>query len=65
MTPDDLISWRTSEGLSQAEAAEVLGYSRGYYVEFEKGRRPLPVMLPMFLAARYHRIRPYPECLSS
>ena len=42
MTPSDLIQWRTARGLSQAQAATLLGVHRQSLTNYEKGKRPIP-----------------------
>lgn len=63
MTPEDLKEWRAVMGLkTQQDAAELLGYNRPYYAEFESGKRPIPENVALVCAAHFHRIKPWPEC---
>lgn len=61
MTPQDLKDWRARMDLTQAKAAELLGYRRAYYSEFETGGRPIPTLIPWACAAMFHRLKPWPE----
>ena len=62
MTPADLKDWREKMGLSQEAAAALLGYaSRAHYTRMELGKQPIPPLLPMALAAHFHRLKPWPE----
>jgi transcriptional regulator with XRE-family HTH domain len=41
MTPDALRRFREKQGLTQAQMADLLDYTRSYYNEIENGAKPL------------------------
>ncbi|HTV69311.1 MAG TPA: helix-turn-helix transcriptional regulator [Rhizobiaceae bacterium] len=53
MTPEQFKAWRRAMGLSQGEAAGILGLSRGSIENYERGRRredDRPVDIPASVA---------------
>lgn len=63
ITPADLRIWRERMGLSQQEAAALLGYSsRAHYTRMETGDQPIPPLMAMACAAHFHRLKPWPDC---
>jgi len=46
--PADIKAWRESAGLTQAQAAALIGYSVQAWEHWEQGRRPMrPVLLDL------------------
>lgn len=39
MTPDDFKAWRKSMGMTQTEAGDALGVSKGTIINYEAGKR--------------------------
>jgi len=47
-TPAEIKSWRESAGITQAQAAALLGYSVQAWEHWEQGRRPMrPVLFDL------------------
>lgn len=66
MTAEDFKAWRKAMNLSQVEAAQALGLSRGSVENYERGSRlgdGRPVLIPRSIslacAALYHRLEPW------
>lgn len=66
MTPEDFKLWRRMMALSQTEAAEALGLSKGSIENYERGTRreddrpvEIPKTVALACAALYHRLRPW------
>lgn len=62
-TPEDFVNrlqlWRKRQGFSQAEAAQVLGVTRSYLNQIEKGREPGRAFFDNFLRLESeHVLRP-------
>jgi transcriptional regulator with XRE-family HTH domain len=63
MKAEDLKKWRETMGFTQEKAAEVLGYQRPYYADFERGVRNIPFLVPIACAAIWLGIKPWPDIL--
>ena len=50
MTKDELKSWRKRHKLTQAKAAEMLGYSLPAYQAWEYGTNRIPLLVAKFCA---------------
>lgn len=61
MTPEALRQWRAVLGLTQAEAADLLGYTRTHYAHMESGSVAIHPLLPMACAAHYRDLDPWPD----
>ena len=57
MTPEDLRSWRTETGISQAKLARVLGMTKRAVEHWEQRTRAIPVWLPVALPEVGRRVR--------
>lgn len=66
MTPADVKRWRASLGLTQVEAAALLGYGKSQYIAIEMGhpegeaRRKSPIF-GYALAATAQGLKPWPK----
>lgn len=61
MTPDDLIAWRKTLGLSQADAALKLGAGRRSIQQWESGQYDIPRYIALACSAIALNVPPYGE----
>lgn len=61
ITGADLLAWRLSAVLSQADAAAMIGLPVGTYVEYERGDRPIryPRLVALACAAIAEGVPPW------
>jgi transcriptional regulator with XRE-family HTH domain len=59
MTADELKKWRAKLGLSQLNAASLIGISRRGYQIYEGGSRPVPRTVALAVAAVQFDLPPY------
>lgn len=66
MTSEDFKSWRKELGLSQREAADMIGVSKGSVENYERGHRlednrsvVIPKTVALACAAVFHRLQPW------
>ena len=62
MTPADLKAFRVEHQLCQGSLARLLGLARTTLVGYEGGVSPLPVWLPLAIAALHAKVAPYRPC---